>query len=179
MYSLRMAAGFSAATCSISMPPAADAMNTGLACRAINHDSEIKFFLDGQSFFDQQPANHAAFGPGLMRHQRHAQHLARQFGRFFHRLGDLHAAALAAAAGMNLGFHHHAGRAGVEQASSRPLRPASRVSTISPRGTATPYFFRIVLGLVLMNFHNDSRPKDHSVCRHDLACSLGQRVANL
>ncbi len=48
---------------------------------AINHDSQIEFFFDGQSFFDQQPANYPAFRPGLVRHQRHAENLARQLGR--------------------------------------------------------------------------------------------------
>ena len=82
---------------------------------AINHDSQIKFFLDRQSFFDQQPPHHAAFGPGLMRHQRHAQDFARQLGGFLDRLGDLHAAALAAPAGMDLGLDHNARGAGVEK----------------------------------------------------------------
>ena len=50
-----------------------------------------------------------------MRNQFHAQHSASDLARFCYRLRDLHAAALAASAGMDLRLHHHARRAGVEQ----------------------------------------------------------------
>ena len=46
-----------------------------LAGGAVEHDAEIKFALDGQRLFDQQPLHHAAFGSGLVRDQRHAQDL--------------------------------------------------------------------------------------------------------
>ena len=47
-------------------------------------------------------------GPGLVRDQRHAEHLLGDFGRFRGIFRDLHAAAFAAAAGVNLRLHHHA-----------------------------------------------------------------------
>ena len=65
----------------MSMPPAADAMKTGLPCRAIQHDAEIQFALDRQRLFDQQPLHHAAFRSRLMRDQRHAQDLAARSSR--------------------------------------------------------------------------------------------------
>ena len=43
--------------------------------RAIEHDAEIEFALDGQRLFDQQALHDAAFGTGLVRDQRHAEHL--------------------------------------------------------------------------------------------------------
>ena len=64
-----------AATSSISMPPAAEAMKTGLPLRAVEHDAEVEFALDGQRLFDQQALHDAAFGAGLVRDQRHAEDL--------------------------------------------------------------------------------------------------------
>ena len=130
-------------------------MNTGLPSRAVDQNSQIKFFLDRQRLFNQQPAHDAALGAGLMRHQLHAQHLVGEIARLAHRLGDLHAAAFAASAGMNLRLDHHAGRAGVEQFSGRGLgffprsrhRPARHGHTILLKNSFC---------LVLMNFHNDA-----------------------
>ena len=78
MTSFRIASGVCAATSSISMPPAADAMKTILPVRAIEHDAEVQFLLDRQRLFDQQPLHQAAFGPGLVRDQRHAENLLAQ-----------------------------------------------------------------------------------------------------
>ena len=83
----------------------------GLAFGAIDEDSEIEFFFDRQSFFDQQAAHDAAFGPGLVRDQSHAEHFGGEFAGFVHRFGDLDPAALAAASGMDLRFDDNAGRA--------------------------------------------------------------------
>ena len=78
-----------------------------LALGAVHQNSQVEFLLDGQRLFDQQPPHDATFRPGLVRHQLHAQHFGREIAGLVHRLGDLHAAALAAAAGMNLRLHHH------------------------------------------------------------------------
>ena len=84
------------------MPPAALAMTTGRAGRAIDEDAQIELALDLQPFLDQHAADLLAFGPGLMRDQRHAEHLLGELLGFVGRLGELDAAALAAAAGVNL-----------------------------------------------------------------------------
>ncbi len=105
------------------MPPAAEAMNTGLPCIAVEHDAEIEFAFDGQRLFDQQALHHAAFGPGLVRDQRHAEDLARDLGGLARQsLRDFDAAALAAAAGVDLRFHHHA----AADALARRLPPPAR-----------------------------------------------------
>ena len=85
-----------------------------LALGAVDQNSQIKFFLDGQRFFDQQAAHDAAFGAGLVRDQLHAQHLGGELAGFVHRLGDLYAAALAAASGMDLRLDDNSGCAGIE-----------------------------------------------------------------
>src|SRR5438132_7094442 len=79
--SLKICSGVLAATSSMSMPPAADAMNTGRPL-AIEHDAEIEFFIDRQPFFDQQHAHFSALRARLMRDQLHADHLTGQLVRF-------------------------------------------------------------------------------------------------
>ncbi len=88
----------------MSMPPAAEAIKTWPAGGAVEHDAEIKFFIDRQAFFDQQHAHFAALGAGLMRDQFHAEHLLRDLACFVGDLGKLDAAAFAAAARVNLRF---------------------------------------------------------------------------
>src|SRR5690606_7016874 len=69
---------------------------------AIGHDGQVVFLLDIGAFLDVQAANLLAFGAGLVRDQLHAQNLAGQGPDFVEGLGDLHAAALAPPAGVDL-----------------------------------------------------------------------------
>ena len=85
-----------------------------LALGAVHQNAQVKFLLDGQCLFDQQAAHDAALRTGLMRHQLHAQHFGGEFAGFVHRLGDLYAAALAAATGVDLRFDHDSGGARTE-----------------------------------------------------------------
>ena len=93
-----------------------------LALHAVEHDAQVQLALDGQRLFDQQPLHDAAFRAGLVRHQLHAEHVARDLGGLRGILGDLHAAALAAAAGVDLRLHHHA----AADPLGRPPRPLPR-----------------------------------------------------
>ena len=119
-----------------------------LALHAVEHDAQIQFALDGQRLFDQQPLHHAAFGPGLVGDQPHAQHLARDFGGFGGILGHFDSAALAASAGVDLRLHHHAaanapgGRFGLFHR-VRYLAARHRNVVLAQNG----------LGLILVNFH--------------------------
>ena len=78
MYSLKIRSGVSSATFSMSMPPAALTMITGRSRRAIEHDAEIQLALDLQPLLDQHAPDLLPFGTGLMRDERHAEHLARR-----------------------------------------------------------------------------------------------------
>ena len=111
---------------------------------AIEHDAEIQLARDGQGLFDQQALHFLALGAGLVRDQLHAQHLGGELAGLFGRLGDLDAAAFAAASGMNLRFDDDAGGAIAEEVARAASSASSRLSTICPRGTATPYFDRMV-----------------------------------
>ena len=133
MCSLMMALGSFAATSSISMPPAAEAMNTRRPIGAVEHDAEIQFARDRQRLFDQQALHFLALGTGLVRDQLHAEHLGGELAGFFGRLGDLHAAAFAAASSVNLRFHDDAGGAIAETALG-PRRARLRGSRPSARG---------------------------------------------
>ena len=97
------------------MPPAADAMKTLRPILAIEHDAEVELARDGQRLFDQQALDLLALRAGLVRDQLHAQHLVGELGGLFGRLGHLHAAALAASAGVDLRFDYDSGGAIVEQ----------------------------------------------------------------
>ena len=86
MCSRRIFSGCFAATSSMSMPPAALAMMTGRRGGAIDEDAQIELAIDLEPFLDQHAADLPAFGAGLVRDERHADHLLRQLLGL---LGDL------------------------------------------------------------------------------------------
>ena len=84
------------------------------------------------SRFTTRPA-----GPGLRRDQRHAQYLRRELLRFVRRARQLHAAALAAPAGVNLRLHHHHRRAQLLRHRRAPLpawSPSRRAESVLRSG---------------------------------------------
>ena len=122
------------------------------AIHAVEQHAEVKLARDGQRLFDQQPLHRLAFRAGLMRDQLHAEHLGRQLAGFLRRLGQLDAAALAAAAGMNLGFDDHAGRAVFKQLARRVQRLFARLDHLAARhGHAI--LPKNGLSLIFVNFH--------------------------
>src|SRR6185437_7321703 len=70
--------------------------------RTVGEHCEVVLLLDVGAFIDQQAPHLLAFGAGLVRLQLHAEDLAGEACDVFERPGDLDAAALAAAAGMDL-----------------------------------------------------------------------------
>ena len=135
----------------MSMPPDADAMNTGLSRLAIDDDAEVKLLPDIEAFFDENLLNLAPFRAGLRRHQVHAEHLPGDLLGFFRALRQLHASALAASAGMNLRLD--------DDRPAEPLRNFPRFflrirnfSARYPHAVARKNLLR----LVLMYFHQSS-----------------------
>ena len=122
----------------------------GLALRAIEHDAQIQFALDGQRLFDEQALHDAAFRAGLMRHQFHAQHLTGDPGRLRCVARNLHAAALAASAGVDLRFHHHA----AADIFGRRLGLVRRKRHLATRHRNV-VLAQDALGLILVNFHGN------------------------
>ena len=92
----------SAATSSMSMPPAALAMTTGHAdARSITMLRYSSRSICSPSSISTRPT-FLPSGAGLVGDQRHADHLLGELLGFAGGLGELDAAALAAAAGVNL-----------------------------------------------------------------------------
>ena len=104
MKSVMIFSGVEWATSSMSMPPSLEAMKaTFCVARSVTSD-DVVFLLDVGAFLDVQAAHLLAFGAGLVRLQLHAEDLAGQLLQVVHRARELDAAALAAAAGVDLGL---------------------------------------------------------------------------
>src|SRR5690606_3388560 len=73
---------------------------------AIDKTGKVELARDVAAFLDIQTADDPALGACLMRHQVHAEHAFGLGTDVVDRLHDLDAAALAAAAGMDLGLDH-------------------------------------------------------------------------
>ena len=107
------------------------------AGRAIDDDAEVQLPRNRQSLLDEQPRHLAPFGTGLVRHEGHAVDLPRELVGLGRIRGELHAAALASPACVNLRFHDdgaaaeplgHAFRLGRRSSRPRPPAPARRTS---------------------------------------------------
>ena len=71
---------------------------------AVDDDTDVEFFLDVGAFLDQQPADLLSFRAGLVGDQLHAEDGSGVLTDFIQRTGQLDAAALAAATGVDLGL---------------------------------------------------------------------------
>ena len=116
---------------------------------AVGHAGQVVFLLDVGAFLDVQAADLLAFGAGLVRLELHAQDVASQGLDVVDGLGNLHAAALATAARMDLSLHH-------------PHRATQLLGCFNgflngKRGNAARYghskLAQDFLALVLMNLH--------------------------
>ena len=124
----------------MSMPPAALAIITGLPAARSSTMLRYSSRVHLQPFFDQHAADDAAFGAGLMRDERHADHRRSRALGLVGRLRQLDAAAFAAAAGVNLRLDDDDLRAEAPRDRRRARR---RSKATSPRGTGTPWRARI------------------------------------
>ena len=93
-----------AATSSMSMPPSLEAISTTRCERAVHHHADVELLVDIGAFLDQQALHDAAFGPGLMGDQAHAENVRRVLPELIGAARKLHTPALAAPAGMDLGL---------------------------------------------------------------------------
>ena len=115
---------------------------------------EVELAVDGRALFDQQPLHLLALRTGLVRHQLHAEDgLRRSSSASLERLHHLHAAALAAATGMNLRLHHDHRIARVKQAPWRPQSASSSVIRHLAAGNRHAVLPQNLFSLILVNFH--------------------------
>ena len=125
----------------------------GLAGRAIEHEAQVQLARHLQAFFDQDTAHDAAVGPGLVCHERHAEHVARDAFGIVGRACELHPAAFAAAPGVNL-------RLDDDHAAAQTVRDLARVGGGGrhfPARDGNTVAFEDGFGLVLVNFHAGKR----------------------
>ena len=148
----RSSPGVFAATSSMSMPPAALAIIDRLAGRAIEHEAQIQLARHLQAFFDQHARRRRGLRgrSGASRASCRACR-ARCCSASSADLRELDAAALAAAAGVDLRLDddHAAAEARGDLAALR-----RRLNATSPRGTGTPWRARMAFGLILVDFHD-------------------------
>ena len=103
MNSLKMRSGVSSATFSISTPPSGLTISTGRSLERSMTMPEVQLALDLQPLLDEHALRPSArCGPVWWVTRRHAEHLLAAASRLVGLLDDLDAAALAAAAGVNL-----------------------------------------------------------------------------
>ncbi len=127
----------------------------GLAGGAIEHEADIQLARHLQAFFDQQAPHDAAFGAGLVRDERHAEHVARDARGFVGRLGELDAPALPAAARMNLRLDDD--HAGAEARGNR--RDIGGIGGLFASRHGNAVTRQDGFGLILVDFHDDNKRK--------------------
>ena len=120
---------------------------------AIEHDAEIQLARNGQRFFNQQALHFLAFRAGLVCDQIHAQHLGNQRCGLFRGHGDLHTAALAASARMNLRFDDNACGPFAQQCPGRAFGFLARFDLIATRNSHS-ILRKNGLSLIFVYFHD-------------------------
>ena len=151
MKTLWIFSGCSSATFSISTPPSLLTIRTMRFDGAIEDEPEIQLAIDGEAFFDQQARHPLAVGTGLIGDQRLAEQLARDRLGLGARLGELDAAGLAAAAGVNLRLDDRNG-------SAEALGDVVNFFGCErhfPAGDRHAVFREDCFGLVLVNLHEE------------------------
>src|SRR5690606_2061176 len=117
--------------------------------RPVDQRREVELARDVAAVLDVDAAHLPALGPGLMGDEGHAEHLLGQLAHLLDRLGELDAAALAAAAGVDLRLDHP-GRAA--ERTRRRLGLLGRVRHLA-REHADAEVLEQRLGLVFVNVH--------------------------
>ena len=116
---------------------------------AVEDEAEVQLAVDGEAFLDQQARHLLAVGTGLIGDERLAEQLARDRLGLFGRLGELDAAGLAAAAGMNLRLDDRNG-------SAEPLGDVVNFfgrERHFPAGNRHAVFGKDSFSLILVNLH--------------------------
>ena len=121
----------------------------GAAGRPVDDDAEVELLGHLEAFLDEHARDDAAFGAGLVRDQRHADDGLGELLGLVGRLGELDAAALAAAAGVDLRLDDD-GAAAEALGDLRGLGGVER-DLAARHGDAVPR--EDLLGLILVDFH--------------------------
>ena len=129
------------------------------AGRPIEGDGDVELLLDGQALLDEQALHLLALGPGLQGDELHAEDGADGLLGLVAGLADLHAAALAAAAGVDLRLDHDDIDAALPlHARHRGQRVVDRQRRLADRhrDAEAPEQF---LALILVDLHDSPLPQ--------------------
>ena len=118
---------------------------------AIGDDADVVFLLDVGAFLNEQATHFLALRAGLVRNQLHAQDLGGKLAHLVDRPRKLHAAALAPAARVNLGFHDPYGAAELLGCNDSLFDRKRGNATRNDHAKLPEQF----LALVLMDFHGN------------------------
>ena len=116
---------------------------------AVGQCGAVVFVLDVGAFLDQQVAHLLAFRAGLVGDQLHAEDLVGVLAHLLERLRHLDAAALATAAGMDLGLDH-------PDTAAQGFGCLDRVvhgGAVNPARNRDAEFLQDLLALIFVNFH--------------------------
>ena len=140
MNSLKIRSGVSSATFSISMPPSGLTMSTSRSVARSRTMPEVELALDLEALLDEHALHLLPAGPVWWVTSCMPRIFSAAACASSGALDDLDAAALAAAAGVDL-------RLDDDGAAAEPLgdgrRASAALTMTSPCGTGTPYFARI------------------------------------
>jgi hypothetical protein len=114
----------------------------------VDHDAQVEFAADIETFLDINLLYLPPFRSGLMRHESHAQHLTGELLGFLRGLGEFYTAALTSASGMDLRLDDNGAAKFLGSESSF----ISGINDFAPRD-ADAVTCKDLLGLILMNLH--------------------------
>ena len=90
----------------MSIPPSELAIKRNALRAAVDDHADVEFLGDVGAFFDEKAAHLLPARTGLMGHELHAENLPGALAHLVNGARELHPAALAAPAGVNLRFDH-------------------------------------------------------------------------
>ena len=118
---------------------------------AVEHEAQIELLRDGDAAFDIEAVDDLAGGAGLMRHQLLAEQVVGGLQHLVLAAAELHAASLAAAAGVDLGLDD-------PELAADLARPVGRLfGAVGERalGHGHTEAGQDFLGLILVNIHDE------------------------
>src|SRR6185437_7332926 len=135
----------------------------------IDEGGKIEFALDRRAVLDVETFDDAALRPRLMRDEPHAEHAPGFFFDILDGLDDFHAAALAAAAGMDLRFHdpHRAAQIFCRRDGFGDAEGGLAARHGSTEATED------VLGLIFMDVHREPGTLGWRIARHNSSRPCG------
>ena len=124
-----------------------------LARGAVEHNTQVELAFDRRGLLDEKPLHLLALGSGLVGLERHAQNVLGVLLGLLARPGHLHAAAFAAASGVDLRLHRHARGAFGKQLARHVVGFFQRVGNFA-LGHGDAVLRQDFFSLIFVDFHS-------------------------